>query len=127
MRAEVFDIREAVQKEISEQMKAFMVGQAVIEWAGFSSDKWQTADDVKQYLNRLICRPEETFFEVGDVIEDDDGVRAVVIDIDVDLDSTFAVLDENGCCSLEDNVDRTWRKVGHTKAVGTLLNVLREG
>lgn len=119
------EINEQVQKEINEQMKAFMAGQAVIEWAGFTSDKWETADDVKQYLNRLICRPEETFFEVGDIIEDDDGVRAVVID--VDIDSAFWYIDENGCCGVEDNEDRTWRRVSHTNMVGTLINVLKEG
>ena len=63
--------------------------------------------------------------KAGDIIEDDDGVRAIVLD--VDIDSAFWIIDENGCCGVEDNEGRTWRRVGHTNMVGTLLNVLKEG
>ena len=127
MTEQVVDIRSEVQKEISNQLKIFMVGQAVIEWDSKSADEWKTKEDVKQYLNRLISRPKETFFEVGDVIrsliEDD---TAIVLEA-VPNDNTIWFIDEHGSCGYDEFATENWKKIGHTTTVGTLLNVLKEG
>lgn len=127
MTEQIVDIRSEVQKEISNQLKIFMVGKAVIEWAPKSADEWKTKDDVKTFLNSLICRPKETFFEVGDVIrsllEDD---TAIVLEA-IPNDNTIWFIDEHGSCDCDEFATENWKKIGHTKAVGTLLNVLKEG
>ena len=127
MTEQIVDIRSAVQKEISNQLKIFMIGQAVIEWDSKRADEWKTKEDVKQFLNSLICRPKETFFEVGDVIrsllEDD---TAIVLEA-VPNDNTIWFIDEHGSCDCDEFATENWKTIGHTTTVETLLNMLKEG
>ena len=64
-------------------------------------------------------------FVVGDIILDTfDGYKAVVLAVDRNYIWT---LDDHGLCETWSSTTDYWKKVGHTKMVGTLLNVLKEG
>ena len=66
-------------------------------------------------------------FVVGDIIQSlSDGRRAVVLD-KIPNDNKIWLIDEDGECDHEQFATENWKKIGHTKAVGTLLNVLKEG